>query len=225
MFILDLWGKWLIMVDKKIIIETITELLDANVDKETIYSTLQDIEVDQGDIEACYNEVVNSKKNPTPPVTQAPIIKSSDTIVSSPVMDTSTIVTEVPQKTKEEVEPVLETMSPVIEKKVDKAKSDKLNYVDINNISNSNASNKHEDELKETTLEVNDINDKHEVAIAKEEFTKPVSSIDMTEDNKIIAKQISELETKIDDIKAELTGLTKIMKDILEENRNILNKF
>ena len=69
--------------------------------------------------------------------------------------------------------------------------------------------------------------------LQKKEYTKsitqlnatdPVSSIDMIEDNKIIAKQISELETKIDDIKAELTGLTKIMKDILEENRNILNK-
>jgi len=33
------------MVDKKLIQDTIVELLDANIDKDTIYSTLKDIGV------------------------------------------------------------------------------------------------------------------------------------------------------------------------------------
>jgi uncharacterized membrane protein YdfJ with MMPL/SSD domain len=202
------------MVDKKIIIETITELLDANVDKETIYATLRDIDVAEGDIETSYNEVINSKNKPITSASQE-TIKPKDTDNEVNVISAT----------------VKEAAKPAIEKQADiNTKTDKLNYVDVDNISKSNASNKIEEELKDTTLEINDINNKHEVTSAKEEIAKsinilePNSMFDKSEEDRILSKQISELETKIEDIKAELNGLTKIMKDILEENRNILNK-
>jgi len=210
------------MVDKNIIIETITELLDANVDKETIFATLSDIDVAQGDIETCYNEVISSKKNSSSSIKEN-IIKTPEASASSPASQ-DTIV-KVPEASTQSSS----STSVVPEKTTNsKTKSDKLNYVGIDDISINGSSIKQEDELKDTTLEINDLSNKHEVAIAKEEILKSssdsISSFDTSEDNKIIAKQISELETKIDDIKAEVTGLTKIMKDILEENRNILNK-
>ncbi len=205
------------MVDKKIIIETITELMDVNVDKETIFSTLRDIGVDEGDIESNYNEILNSKKKTSTPEVKIEKEENTQSTVTEKIINN----------------PKTNTQSTVTEKIIDNPKANKPNYVNLDDISNPVSSNKHEEELKDTTLEVNDINNKHEVDITKEEFTKsetqagssePISSFDTSDDTKIIEKQISELETKIDDIKAELTGLTKIMKDILEENRNILNK-
>jgi len=182
------------MVDKKIVIETITELIDANVDKESIFSTLRDIGVPEGDIESNYDEIINSKSK------------------------------RKPTEKKEE-----NTTQPINETITDKPKTNKPNYVKIDDISNLGVS-KQEEELKDTALEVNDINNKEGIDDIKQELA--TTSIDSSEsisthtsdDIKIIEKQISELETKIDGIKAELSGLTKIMKDILEENRNILNK-
>ena len=173
------------MVDKKLIYNTITELIDANVDKETIKSTLKDIGVDEGDIYSSYNEIINSKKES--------------------------------QKTKNEKDD---------EHTPDAQKSKKLGYVGVDEIS----SNKNEDELKETTQEITNINEKQEIETGKDELSKiiptipPAQQSTSSNDNKLIAQQISELEVKIDNIKAVLSGLTKIMKDILEENRNILNK-
>ncbi|MDD4049605.1 MAG: hypothetical protein PHX47_01210, partial [Candidatus ainarchaeum sp.] len=50
------------MVDKKLIQDTIVELLDANIDKDTIYSTLKDIGVSEDEIEENYNEMIASRK-------------------------------------------------------------------------------------------------------------------------------------------------------------------
>jgi len=187
------------MVDKKLIQDTITELMEANVDKDTIYSTLKDIGVDQGYIDECYSEIINSK-SPTTSTTQkkeeTPTIKPKESITS--------------QTPKEDLK--------------------KPAYVGIDDIS----SNKREEELKETTTEVNGINEKHESQELKEEiqkFTNPQTTAKpiglqgiLPDDYKILSTQISELEAKVSEIKAQLEGLTKIMKDILEGNRNILTK-
>lgn len=50
------------MVDATLIKDTITELLEANVDKETIYQTLKDIGVDSADIDKYYREATTKEK-------------------------------------------------------------------------------------------------------------------------------------------------------------------
>lgn len=51
-----------IMVDATLIKDTITELLEANVDKETIYQTLKDIGVDSADIDKYYRDATTKEK-------------------------------------------------------------------------------------------------------------------------------------------------------------------
>ncbi|GEM_PF-895960 len=190
------------MVDKKLIQETITELMDANVDKETIYSTLRDIGVDQGYIDECYNEIINSKS--TKPISE---------------------------EKQDQIATIEKPTQISVEKKDD---SKKLAYVGIDDIGSNNLIDKHEEALKETTKEINGINTKHEAQEFKEEINKiitPQTSAKpiglqgiLPDDYKILSVQISELETKVSEIKAQIEGLTKIMKDILEENRTILTK-
>ena len=155
------------MIDEKLIKDTITELLSANVDKDTIYSTLKDIGVELGDIEKYYTEVTTSQNKKT--------------------------------------EPIIEEKKPVLEKP--KSTAD----LDIE---------KQETDLKETEKEVSEINNNFEIPKPTTKITDSITA----PDNDQFLKQISELQDQVGDIKAQINALTKIMKDILEENRNILNK-
>jgi len=179
------------MVDKKLVQDTIIELLDANIDKDTIYSTLKDIGVDDGDIETNYTEIINAKK-------EKKISKKE--------------ITEEPKEEKIE-EKYSQIEEPKIEAKEEVIKNFNINEKDTQ-----------EDDLIETTSEVNSINEKEDADIVttlqKKETPTPIknTSINNTSvDNSDVQDQLSE-------IKAQLKALTKIMKDILEENRNILNK-
>jgi len=178
--------KWSKMVDVKLIKDTITELLSANVDKETIYSTLKDIGVDLSDIEKYYNEVASKKEEPE---------KTENSKESSTEEATNTEETEKPET--ETIEPE----NPKLNKKTENPKPKTTT-----------------EELEEATNDV--INTQPEIKV---ENTKPISfsTTIEPENNK---EQLLEIETKLSEVKAQISGLTKIMKDILEENRNILNK-
>lgn len=81
------------------------------------------------------------------------------------------------------------------------------------------------EELEQATNEIVDI--EPEAKNENQSFLKPQEGIYLNQDNEsieLIKKQIIEFEGMLSEIKAQLSGLTKIMKDILEENRNILNK-
>lgn len=155
------------MIDEKLIKDTITELLSANVDKDTIYSTLKDIGVELGEIEKYYTEVTSSQNKKT--------------------------------------EPIIEDKKTVLEKP--KSTAD----LDIE---------KQETDLKETEKEVAEINNNFEIPKPTIKTTDSITA----PDNDQFTKQFSELQDQVGDIKAQINALTKIMKDILEENRNILNK-
>lgn len=172
------------MVDVKLIKDTITELLSANVDKETIYSTLKDIGVDLSDIEKYYTEVISKEEEPE---------KTENSKESSTEEATNTEETEKPEK---------ETIE--LEKQNKKTEMPKPKTTT--------------DELAEATNDL--INTQPEIKV---EATKPISfsTTIEPENNK---EQLLEIETKLSEVKAQISGLTKIMKDILEENRNILNK-
>jgi len=156
------------MVDVALIKETITELLSANVDKDTIFATLKDIGVDEGDIEKYYSEIASGKKTEEPKITEEPRI-----IQKQEIPKPTTTTEELESATKDVIdsEPEVRKEEPIIQK--------------------------------------------------KETFSFNVSETNNSED---LRKQIIELEEKVSDIKAQISGLTKIMKDILEENRNILNR-
>jgi len=161
------------MVDIKLIKETITELQSANVDKETIFSTLKDIGVDQGDIEKYYAEVNKIEERP---------------IVEKTIVEEPKIVAPEIAKINSKVEPPKPTSTT--------------------------------EDLESATKDVIDI-EKENIIEEKPKFNiTPVQS----ENVDYLKKQIIELDEKLIDIKSQMTGLTKIMKDILEENRNILNK-
>jgi hypothetical protein len=158
------------MVDVTLIKDTITELLSANVDKETIFATLKDIGVEDGDIEKYYSEITNPKI-PTKEEsrkTEEPKLANKQEILK-------------PTTTTEELE------------------------VATNDVIESEPETKVEPAITKKT----------------ENFSFNVTDSVNTEELK---KQIIELEEKVSEIKAQINGLTKIMKDILEENRNILNK-
>jgi len=150
------------MVDVALIKDTINELLSANVDKDTIYSTLKDIGVDYGDIEKYYSEIVNKTEKHT----TAPTIKEDEKKIKKIEVPKPTTTTEELERATKDIEPKIE-----------------------------------------------------EIISVKKEYQEPKSNYD-----EITKKQWIELDEKITDIKAQINGLTKIMKDILEENRNILNK-
>ena len=155
------------MIDEKLIKDTITELLSANVDKDTIYSTLKDIGVELGEIEKYYTEVTTSQNKKT-----------------EPIIEEKKLVLEKPKSTAD---------------------------LDIE---------KQETDLKETEKEVSEINNNFEIPKPTTKITDSITA----PDNDQFLKQISELQDQVGDIKAQINALTKIMKDILEENRNILNK-
>lgn len=156
------------MVDVALIKETITELLSANVDKDTIFSTLKDIGVDDGDIEKYYSEIASGKKSTESKITEEPRIVQKQEI---PKPTTTTEELESATKDVIDSEPEIQKEEPIIQK--------------------------------------------------QETFSFNVSETNNSPD---LRKQIIELEEKVSDIKAQISGLTKIMKDILEENRNILNR-
>ncbi|MFA5745990.1 MAG: hypothetical protein WCX82_01235 [archaeon] len=158
------------MVDIKLIKDTINELLEANVDKDTIFATLRDIGVDQADIDKYYSEITSGPKE------EAPVAKIEEKPKS---VDLPKVDLPKPTTTTEELENA------------------------TNDVINSSLSSEPEKEII---------------------FKTPEPIANTTFDTTELKKQISELEEKIIDIKAQMNGLTKIMKDILEENRNILNK-
>lgn len=186
------------MVEKKLIQETITELLDANVDKETIYDTLKDIGVEEEEIEKNYNEIVNKKESPKEE--------------SKPE----------PEKEPKEEEPK------VIEKEEETEKKEEIDDFDLSDAKPKKTTktdfienNRKKDEvelekdLNQTSNDIDEINQKETI----KESSKTKSSLKL--DNN---EQLQEIEEEIKEIKAQIKGLTKIMKDILDENRKILNK-
>ncbi len=81
------------------------------------------------------------------------------------------------------------------------------------------------EELEQATNEITDI--EPETKNENPLVSKPQETIYLNQDNEnieLIKKQIIEFDSMLSEIKAQLSGLTKIMRDILEENRNILNK-
>jgi hypothetical protein len=175
------------MVDVQLIKDTINELLEANVDKDTIFSTLRDIGVEEGEIEKYYKEITNNSSSTTE---------------------------DKKEKIKEEVSQEKETE----ENKKEEPKVDKI-IEDSNKIKEKVEDDKHQEGLLNTSKEVNIINEK------EQEVNKPVNiTTNNSIDNSELKEQLKNLQEQIVDIKAQIGGLTKIMKDILEENRNILNK-
>ncbi len=152
------------MVDKKIIQETIKDLLDAKLDKDTIIATLKDIGVSEQEIIENYNEL---------------------TINTQPK---ETSIQETKTKTQE----------PTVFETTEEEKPEK--------------------ELVETTKEIDKLTNE------QENINDPQEQQTSTTDDSTLLKELAELEDQITSIKAEIKTLTKIMKDILEENRNILNK-
>ncbi|MCK9293240.1 MAG: hypothetical protein WCY27_03320 [archaeon] len=195
------------MVDKKLIQDTIIELLDANIDKNTIYSTLKDIGVDDGDIEKNYKEIINARNKKEEPEEPQESEEPHEKTITPKQENISKKETTKPKEDKIE-----EKYSKIEEPKIETKK-------DIIKDFNINEKDSQEDDLIETTSEVNTINEKEDEDIfntqSKKEVTIPAKNT--SAENEDVQEQLS-------DIKAQLKALTKIMKDILEENRNILNK-
>jgi hypothetical protein len=103
---------------------------------------------------------------------------------------------------------------------IPKIKDVKLKIVSINE-------DKHQEGLLKTSHEVDTINTDNDKEEAKKKISDSLNLNSNTSnniDNNDITIQLKNLQEQIIDIKAQISGLTKIMKDILEENRNILNK-
>lgn len=66
------------MVDKALIKDTINELLEANVDKDTIYQTLKDIGVDNSEIDKYYKEATSNKNTEKKEDTEEPVPKAKE---------------------------------------------------------------------------------------------------------------------------------------------------
>lgn len=175
------------MVDITLIKETITELLSANVDKDTIFVTLKDIGVNDADIEKYYNEVTS----PKPANKIIPEETKSNAVAHEPSSE----------------EPKFKIASETSKVEVPKPTTTT-------------------DELEEATKDVIDIETQNKEIEIPKSISNSFPSFNNTslENDSEIKKQIAELEEKLSDIKAQMNGLTKIMKDILEENRNILNR-
>jgi regulator of replication initiation timing len=195
------------MIDEKLIKDTIIELLDANVDKETIFSTLKDIGVEEGNIEKNYKEVMDSKKTKEEaPVTEDNFKEDEKTEIKK---DISVTETKEPEENTKNPEPKKEEKEPNADSLFSKPKEPKI---DKPRGTGDLDETKQEDDLKQTANEVSEING-----------FEDQSKKDLRNDNSF-TKQLSELESQVGEIKAQINALTKIMKDILEENRNILNK-
>jgi len=177
------------MADKKLIQETIIELLDANIDKETIYSTLKEIGVGEEEIDDNYEEIINQRKNPE---------TSSQTPETTEKEESQSIEEEPKEEEKSEEMPKSTTKTNFLEENK-KRDQDRL-----------------EEDLKETTSDVDKINTDDIFNTSKKE--EPVKK---NNNNNL---QLQDIEEQVRELKAQMTALTKIMKDILEENRNILNK-
>jgi hypothetical protein len=184
------------MVDVELIKSTIKELLDANIDKETIFSTLKDIGAEEGDIQKYYQEMTSDNKKENN--------KSKED-------DNESSQEEITEK------------KPQKEESKDDKKEDKKNIEEAKKESETAdlpEEDKHHKELKDTTTEINSINEKEE----KEEQNKIDIKNNTNLDTTKIEEKILRLQEDITEVKANLKALTKIMKDILEENRKILNK-
>lgn len=205
------------MVDVKLIKETITELLSANVDKETIFETLKDIGVDQGDIDKYYTEITKENNSEE---------ESNDEEEE-----------EQDESNDEDEEENEEESNENEEEENDNndEEEDEDNYKDNGNTEEEINIQKQKteistkitlpptttDDLEKATQDVIDSEPELKIENKKEKF---VFEIPKEENSLDIKNQLNELEDKVSDIKAQISALTKIMKDILEENRNILNK-
>ena len=201
------------MIDEKLIKDTIIGLLDANVDKETIFSTLKDIGVEEGNIEKNYKEVIESKKTKEEdPAKEEPVTKEDSkeeaTAKEEPVIEEDS-KEEDPAKEETKKEEKKPSKEPNVDSLFSKPKEPKIEKPkgtgDLDET-------KQEDDLKQTANEVSEING------FEDQSKKNIGN-----DNSFTT-QLSELESQVGEIKAQIKALTKIMKDILEENRNILNK-
>jgi hypothetical protein len=189
------------MVDTQLIKDTIKELLDANVDKDTIYSTLEDIGVERESIEKYYAEMSKETKDKNEETNNS---KSEDIQES--------------QKPTKDKKPVYNSISDVDKK--DEIIEDTKDSLKIKeDLEKQEKDTKQEEELKTTTEDVDKLTKEHET----KESNFNNLDIDSKDSNEIIEK-INKLEEDLTNIKVEINGLTKIMKNILEENRNILNK-
>lgn len=205
------------MVDVKLIKETITELLSANVDKETIFETLKDIGVDQGDIDKYYTEITKENNSEE---------ESNDEEEE-----------EQDESNDEDEEENEEESNENEEEENDNndEEEDEDNYKDNGNTEEEINIQKQKteistkitppptttDDLEKATQDVIDSEPELKIENKKEKF---IFEIPKEENSLDIKNQLNELEDKVSDIKAQISALTKIMKDILEENRNILNK-
>lgn len=187
------------MVDKKLIQETIIELLDANVDKDTIFETLKDIGVDLEDIKQNYKEIIDQKEKGT--LDEKKDIPKEETLKEEAVLED--------KNTDQEDDN--------LDKKEDKEKKDTQDIFENNkkiDFLEKNKNRKEDDleiDLKKSSDHIDKINQEYD-KINKKEIS--VSS----------NKQLEDIEEEIREIKAKLNMLTKIMKDILDENRKILTK-
>jgi membrane protein involved in colicin uptake len=188
------------MVEKKLIQDTIIELLDANVDKESIISTLKDIGVDEGEINQNYNEIINSRKS-----------KSEDK--EEKTKESTQEEEENKESTQEEEENKESTQEEEKNKESIQEEENKENTNEIN------IEDKHEKELKETADDVDNINKDFEKTQKNNLNSKDISFeiSKNSEDIKYIHEQLS-------DLKAQVSALTKITKDVLSTTRDILNK-
>lgn len=186
------------MVEKKLIQDTIIELMDANVDKDTIFSTLKEIGVGEDDIETNYTEII-SQRNESVKESSQENFKEDDKKKEIENKEKEDIIDEKESATKKSI------FDDISENK----KTTKTDFLEKNK---SIDSEKLEEDFKETTEKVNKINDN---------FIEKKQTIINNSSNNL---QLDEIEKDIKEIKAQINGLTKIMKDILNENRNILNK-
>jgi hypothetical protein len=201
------------MVEKKLIQETISELLDANIDKDTVYSTLKDIGVSDDDIESNYNEVIKQRKEGTKEETST--VKEEE-----PVKEEEALKEESNEPEKDSIfSKDTEEKENIFTEDVKKKQTTKTDFVEENkNIDEE----KQEEELKETTKDI-EKETKKSIFDDIENDSKKNTPIEKPK-NEISSSQLADVEEQVRELKAQMNGLTKIMKDILEENRNILNK-
>jgi membrane protein involved in colicin uptake len=197
------------MVEKKLIQDTIIELLDANVDKESIISTLKDIGVDEGEINQNYNEIINSRKSKSEDKEE----KTKESTQEEENKESTQEEEENKESTQEEEENKESTQEEEKNKESIQEEENKENTNEIN------IEDKHEKELKETADDVDNINKDFEKTQKNNLNSKDISFeiSKNSEDIKYIHEQLS-------DLKAQVSALTKITKDVLSTTRDILNK-
>jgi len=175
------------MVDKKLIIDTINELLDANVDKETVISTLKDIGVDSGDIDSNYNEVISNRDKEE--------------------------VKEEPKETpkKEDKIPYIDIHSVDTHKPKEEPKTENVDSLE------NEPEDKHETELKKTTSEVHEINEAHEEPVPLDLSSDTSSSTTDSKQLSEIQAQITELKAQMSGLTKIMKDILEENRNILNK--------